>query len=46
MAKKKEAKPRPENYEKSNLNIKGSFDDAMNVFFRKTKDVKNNKASK
>lgn len=37
MAKKKESKQRPEHYEKSNLNIKGSFDDAMKVFFVKEK---------
>ncbi|HVW13112.1 MAG TPA: hypothetical protein VHB54_04790 [Mucilaginibacter sp.] len=37
MAKKKEAKGRPEHYEKSNLNINGTFDEAMNVFFVKSK---------
>lgn len=39
MAKKKaEPKPRPEKYEKSNLAIKGTFDEAMNVFFVKPKE--------
>ncbi|HWZ13807.1 MAG TPA: hypothetical protein VNW95_01115 [Mucilaginibacter sp.] len=38
MAKKKEAKPRPEKYEKSNLSINGSFDGAMKVFFIKPKE--------
>lgn len=43
MAKEKkeklEKKPikRPEKYEKSDLAIKGTFDEAMNVFFRKSK---------
>ena len=37
MAKKKEPKPRPEHYEKSDLKINGSFDDAMKVFFIKPK---------
>ncbi|MDB5123391.1 MAG: hypothetical protein JWP94_1520 [Mucilaginibacter sp.] len=37
MAKKKEAKPRPEKYEKSNLAINGGFDEAMKVFFIKPK---------
>ena len=40
MAKKKEAKPRPEKYEKSNLAIIGTFDDAMSVFFAKDKKPK------
>jgi hypothetical protein len=35
MAKKKEAKPRPEKYEKSDLKINGTFDEAMKVFFVK-----------
>ena len=33
--KEKSEKPRPEKYEKSDLAIKGTFDEAMNVFFRK-----------
>lgn len=42
MAKVKKEKPeeekkRPEKYEKSDLTIKGTFDEAMNVFFRKSK---------
>ncbi|GAC1302278.1 MAG: hypothetical protein NVSMB24_06640 [Mucilaginibacter sp.] len=37
MAKKKEAKPRPEHYEKSDLKINGTFDEAMKVFFVKPK---------
>jgi len=43
MAKEKKEKPttqpnpRPEKYEKSDLAIKGTFDEAMNVFFRKSK---------
>jgi hypothetical protein len=39
MAKKKEteSKKRPEKYEKSNLAIKGTFDEAMKVFFIKPK---------
>lgn len=41
MSKKKEQpKPRPEKYEKSNLNINGSFDEAVKVFFKKTGKVK------
>jgi hypothetical protein len=32
---KTEQKPRPEHYEKSNLAIKGTFDEAMKVFFIK-----------
>ena len=39
MAKKKEPKPRPEKYEKSDLKINGSFDEAMSVFF--IKPIKN-----
>jgi hypothetical protein len=35
--KKAESKPRPEKYEKSNLAINGSFDEAMKVFFVKPK---------
>jgi len=46
MAKKKEAKPRPEKYEKSNLAINGTFDEAMKVFFVKPKEDKKNEASK
>lgn len=46
MAKKKEAKPRPEHYEKSDLKIKGTFDEAMKVFFIKPKEDKKNEASK
>ncbi len=48
MAKKKEAKTRPEKYEKSNLAINGSFDEAMKVFFIKppVKEDKKNEASK
>lgn len=42
--KEKPEKPRPENYEKSDLAIKGTFDDAMKVFFIKPNDDK--KASK
>jgi len=38
MAKKKEAKPRPEHYKKSNFNINGSFDDAVKMFFVKSKE--------
>jgi len=38
MAKKKEVKPPPKHYEKSNLNIKGTFDEAMGVFFIKPKE--------
>lgn len=46
MAKEKEKKEkpekiRPEKYEKSDLAIKGTFDEAMNVFFRKSKKTKN-----
>lgn len=38
MAKKKvEPKKRPEKYEKSDLAINGSFDEAMQVFFKKPK---------
>jgi hypothetical protein len=33
--KKAEPKPRPEKYEKSDLAINGTFDDAMKVFFIK-----------
>ena len=43
MAKDKKEKPeqpRPEKYEKSDLAIKGTFDEAMNVFFRKSKKKK------
>jgi hypothetical protein len=40
MAKKKEAKPRPEHYEKSDLKINGSFDEAIKVFFIKAKEEK------
>jgi hypothetical protein len=48
MAKKREPKPRQEHYEKSNLKIKGTFDEAMKVFFVKPKeqDQKDNEASK
>ncbi len=46
MAKKSKAKPRPEKYEKSNLAINGSFDEAMKVFFVKPKEDKKNEASK
>ena len=46
MAKKKEAKPRHEHYEKSDLKIKGTFDEAMKVFFIKTKEDKKNETSK
>jgi hypothetical protein len=37
IAKKKEAKSHPEHYEKSDLKINGSFDEAMKVFFVKPK---------
>ena len=37
MGKEKEKKKRPETYEKSNLAIKGTFDEAMGVFFIKPK---------
>lgn len=46
MAKEKEKKPekpRPEKYEKSELAIKGTFDEAMGVFFRKSKSKEKNK---
>jgi hypothetical protein len=33
--KKTEPKPRPEKYEKSDLAINGTFDEAMSVFFKK-----------
>ncbi|MDB5109454.1 MAG: hypothetical protein JWR67_568 [Mucilaginibacter sp.] len=47
MAKKEEAKPRQEKYEKSNLAINESFDEAMKVFFIKPKeDKKEDQASK
>lgn len=39
MAKEKKEKlekPRPEKYEKSDLAIKGTFDEAIKVFFRKS----------
>jgi len=36
--KKAEPKPRPEKYEKSNITINGSFDEAMKVFFIKPKE--------
>ena len=42
--KKAEPKPRPEKYEKSDLAINGSFDEAMKVFF--IKPDKKNEASK
>ena len=45
-AKKKEAKPRPEHYEKSDLKINGTFDEAMKVFFVKPKTNDKNIASK
>lgn len=32
---KSETKPRPEKYDKSDLAIKGTFDEVMSVFFRK-----------
>lgn len=38
MAKKKEAKPRPDKYEKSDLKINGPFDGAMKMFFIKPKN--------
>lgn len=49
MAKEKKEKPekepvnRPEKYEKSDLAIKGTFDEAMNVFFRKLKTKEKDK---
>jgi len=46
MAKKKEAKPRPEHYEKSDLKINGTFDEAMKVFFIKTENGKKNQQTK
>ena len=47
MTKKKaELKKRPERYEKSNLAIKDTFDEAMNVFFVKPKGHTNNEGSK
>jgi hypothetical protein len=42
----KEAKPRPEKYKKSDLAINGTFDEAMKVFFVKSKEDKKNEASK
>ena len=36
--KKAEPKPRPEKYEKSDLAINGTFDEAMKVFFIKPKE--------
>ncbi len=38
--KKTEPKPRPEKYEKSNLAINDSFDEAMKVFFVNPKEDK------
>lgn len=41
--KEKPEKPRPEKYEKSALTIKGTFDEAMQVFFRKPQQKEKDK---
>lgn len=41
MSKKKwQTKPSPEKYEKSNLAINGTFDEAVQVFFKKPDKAK------
>jgi hypothetical protein len=42
-ATKKEAKPRPEKYEKNELKINGTFAEARSVFFKKPKIAKDDK---
>jgi hypothetical protein len=42
MEKKKEAKTRATHYEKSDLKINGTFDDAMKIFFAKPQLKKDN----